>query len=339
MSDPRFDVLGIGNAIVDIIARTDDDFLAAENLAKGSMNLIDADRAETLYATMGPATEASGGSAGNTVAGIGSLGGRGAFFGKVADDQLGQIYVHDMRAQGIHFETPLLTNGIATARSMILVTPDGERTMNTFLGACVELGPEDIDESVVAQSAITYFEGYLWDPPRAKDAFLKAADIAHRNGRKVSITLSDSFCVDRWREEFLGLIQDRTIDILFANEHELKALYQTSDFETAVELVRADCPLSAVTRSELGCLVVTRDGTEQVNAHPVNDVVDTTGAGDLFASGFLYGLARNYSMRESAELGALSAAEVISHIGPRPQARLSDLAQQSGYLSVGSIQP
>ena len=332
----QFDCLTIGNAIVDIIAPSDDAFLRDHAIIKGAMNLIDAERAEALYDAMGPATEASGGSAGNTAAGLASFGGRAAYFGKVADDQLGSIFAHDIRAVGAHFEVPPLPRGGApTARSMIFVTPDGERSMNTYLGACVEFGPEDVDETVVAESQVTYFEGYLWDPPRAKDAIRLCARIAHETnsdgmGRKVAMTLSDTFCVDRWRPEFLELMRSRTVDIVFANEAEAKALYQTSDLDTAISALRDDCELAAVTRSEHGSIVVSKSGNVAVPAFPVDKVVDTTGAGDLYASGFLYGLTRGREAADCARLGALAAAEVIAHIGPRPQVALKDLAEQAG---------
>nr|WP_306264275.1 adenosine kinase [Pararhizobium sp. IMCC3301] len=331
----RFDhhVLGIGNAIVDVLSLTDDAFLVSEGLAKGSMNLIDTERAEALYAAMGAATEASGGSAGNTVAAIGSLGGQGAFFGKVCDDTLGRFYRHDMRAMGMTFDTaPLPPDATPTARSMILITPDGERTMNTYLGACVELGPDDIDEKIVAGSAIAYFEGYLWDPPMAKDAFRKAADISHAHGRKVSITLSDSFCVDRWRDEFLSLIKDGSVDILLANDAEIKALYQTADLDTALRAIQVDCPLTAVTHSEKGCHVISSDGIVPVPTTPVERLIDTTGAGDMFAAGFLYGHALGLPNEAAAAIGNLAAGEVLGHIGPRPQRNLHQLAQQAGLL-------
>ncbi len=326
----QFDVLSIGNAIVDILARSDDDFLVQEGLAKGSMNLIDAERAETLYSAMGPAIEASGGSAGNTAAGIASLGGRSAYAGKIADDALGTVYRHDMTAQGVHFRTAPLLDGAPTARSMILITPDGERTMNTYLGACVELGPEDIDDDVAASSAVIYFEGYLWDPPRAKNALRKAADIAHANGRRMAITLSDSFCVDRWRSEFLDLIRSGTVDIVFANEHEVRALYQTADFDTAITALRADAALGIVTMSEHGSMVVEGETTSTVGARPVEQIADLTGAGDLFAAGFLYGLTHDLPHAVSQDLGALAAARSIEQIGPRPQVNLADDARQAG---------
>jgi sugar/nucleoside kinase (ribokinase family) len=326
----RFDVLNIGNAIVDIIAHAEDDFLVRENIIKGAMNLIDTARAEHLYSVMGPASEQSGGSAGNTAAGIASLGGRAAYFGKVSDDHLGTVYTHDMRAIGVHYETEKLHGEPPTARSMIFVTPDGERSMNTYLGSCVELGPEDIDEEIVASSQITYFEGYLWDPPRAKEAIRKAADIAHANGRRMSMTLSDPFCVDRYRDEFLDLMRSGTVDLVFANEHELISLYQTSSFDEAVKAVREDCEVTAVTRSEKGSVVVTRERTETVHAHPIERLVDTTGAGDLYAAGFLFGLTNGRSLEDCARIGGMAAAEVIQHIGPRPQVSLRDMLAQEG---------
>ena len=314
----RFDVLNIGNAIVDIIAHAEDDFLVRENIIKGAMNLIDTERAEHLYSVMGPASEQSGGSAGNTAAGIASLGGRAAYFGKVSDDHLGTVYTHDMRAIGVHYETAKLPGEPPTARSMIFVTPDGERSMNTYLGSCVELGPEDIDEEIVASSQITYFEGYLWDPPRAKEAIRKAADIAHANGRRMSMTLSDPFCVDRYRDEFLDLMRSGTVDLVFANEHELVSLYQTSSFDEAVKAVREDCEVTAVTRSEKGSVVVTRERTETVHAHPIEKLVDTTGAGDAFVGALAVGLARGESVREAALLATRVAAASVRQLGAQP---------------------
>ncbi|MEP1207150.1 MAG: adenosine kinase [Rhizobiaceae bacterium] len=330
MTKTEFDVLTVGNAIVDIIARADDDFLVRENIIKASMNLIDAERAEHLYAAMGPAIEASGGSAGNTAAGIASLGGSAAYFGKVADDQLGEIFAHDIRAIGVHFETKPLKAPPPTARSMIFVTPDGERSMNTYLGACVELSPEDVDADVVASSKVTYFEGYLWDPPRAKEAIRLAAKIAHDHDRQVAITLSDPFCVDRYRGEFLDLMRSGTVDIVFANETELKSLYETSDLDTAMRLVKDDVTLTVVTRGEDGSIVISGDERVEVAAHPIEVLEDTTGAGDLYASGFLFGLTNGRSLRDCALIGGLAAAEVIQHVGPRPQVELADLLAQSG---------
>lgn len=331
MPQTTHDVLNIGNAIVDIMAHADDDLLVSQNLIKGSMRLIDASEADRLYDLMGPAIETSGGCAGNTAAGIASFGGKAAFIGKVAEDQFGKLYNHDMSAIGVDFDTSPLNSGAPTARSMILVTPDGERTMNTYLGACQELTTADIDVKTVEGAAITYLEGYLWDPPQAKDAFRRAAEIAHGAGRRVSLTLSDSFCVDRFRDEFLGLIRDGTIDILLANESEVRALYQSSDFETGVRALQSDCRIAAVTMGAEGAMVVSNDGIERVSATPVETVVDTTGAGDLFASGFLFGLARDMRLADAARLGTIAAAEVIGHIGARPAASLADAARQVGF--------
>ncbi len=331
MAEPAFDVLGIGNAIVDVMARVDDDFVVAERLAKGTMHLIDGERAETLHRAIPDAIERSGGSAGNTAAGVASLGGRAAFIGKVADDPLGHLYRSDMHATGVAFETAPLPHGAPTARSMILITPDGERTMNTYLGACQMLTPDDIDAATVSAAAITYLEGYLWDPPLAKEAFRRAAAIAHAAERKVSLTLSDAFCVDRFRAEFLDLIRGGTIDILFANDLELKSLYTTSSLEAAVAAIKDDCALTAVTVGGDGALVVTAAGVEAVAATPVDEVVDLTGAGDLFASGFLYGVARGFTLADSARLGTMAAAEVIAHIGPRPAEPLAALATRAGF--------
>ena len=330
MTQARFDVLTIGNAIVDVIARAEDDFLVAQGLAKGSMRLIDAAEAERLYGLMSQTMEISGGCAGNTAAGVASFGARAAFIGKVADDHLGKVFRHDIGAVGVSFVTPSLAAGAPTARSMILVTPDGERTMNTFLGACQHLTPDDIDADVVGSARITYLEGYLWDPPAAKEAFRRAAAIAHAAGRKVAITLSDSFCVDRYRPEFLELMRTGTIDIVFANEAEAKALYQTADFDSAVAALKQDAQLAAVTLGEKGSLVLTRELTRHVSVAPVETLVDTTGAGDLYAAGFLAGLSRGADLDTCAALGGLAAGEIITHYGARPQTSLKQLAEQSG---------
>ncbi|MFB2553078.1 adenosine kinase [Ensifer soli] len=327
-----FDVLTIGNAIVDIIARCDDAFLSSNGIIKSAMNLIDAERAELLYSRMGPAVEASGGSAGNTAAGVASLGGRAAYFGKVSNDQLGAIFDHDIKAQGVHFATRPLDGVPPTARSMIFVTPDGERSMNTYLGACVELGPEDVEPDVVAAAKVTYFEGYLWDPPRAKDAIRDAARIAHANGREVAMTLSDSFCVHRYREEFLDLMRSGTVDIVFANRSELLALYETEDFEAALGRIAGDCRLAAVTMSEDGSIVVRGADRVPVDAIPVARVVDTTGAGDLYAAGFLFGYTSGRSLADCGRLGSLAAGIVIEQIGPRPMQSLKDAARAAGLL-------
>jgi adenosine kinase len=330
MTAPRYDVLGIGNAIVDVIARTEDDFLVAHGMHKGTMALIDQARAEKIYQAMGPAVESSGGSAANTIVGVASFGGRAAFVGKVKDDELGRAFAHDIRAARVAFDSKPAGDGPSTARCYIMVTPDGERTMNTFLGAAQDLKPADIDEAKVASAALIYLEGYLWDPPQAKEAFVKAAAIAHKAGRRVALTLSDAFCVDRYRAEFLALIRKGTVDIVFANEHELHSLYETADFDTAVKALRGDAKLAVVTRSEKGCVVVTRKTVEAVQAMPIDRVVDVTGAGDLFAAGFLVGLARGKDHRTAARLGALAAAEVIQHIGARPAVSLKALAAENG---------
>ncbi|WP_319412249.1 adenosine kinase [uncultured Cohaesibacter sp.] len=332
MTAPRFDVLGIGNAIVDVLARVEDDFLVEEGLHKGSMNLIDTERAEYLYAKMGAGIESSGGSAGNTIFGFTSLGGKAAYFGKVANDQLGEIFAHDMRSLGAHFETRPLAGGNPTARCMVLISPDGERTMNTYLGACSELTEQDIDEAVVRESGILYMEGYLWDKENAKNAFRKAARVAHEAGRKVSITLSDSFCVDRFREEFLELIQSGQVDIVFANESEVKALYQTSDRATALNALRRDTSLSAVTLGGEGSVAISGNQTHHVAACSVRELVDTTGAGDLYAAGFLFGLAQDMHLEKCAMLGNFCASEVIQHVGPRPEHDLRHAAEQGQLL-------
>lgn len=330
MSEPTYDVLTIGNAIADIIAHAEDDFLVKEDITKGAMNLIDTERAEHLYKVMGPAIIASGGSAGNTAAGVASLGGKAAYFGKVSDDELGAAFTHDMRAIGVAYDTKMLDGTPPTARSIIFTTPDGERSMNTYLGACVELSPEDIEEDKVVAAQITYFEGYLWDPPKAKDAIRLAAEIAHKNGRQVAMTLSDSFCVDRYRDEFLELMRSGTVDIVFANEAELKSLYQTSSYESGLDAIREDCKLAAVTRSEKGSTVVTRKNTTHVEASPIENLVDSNGAGDAYAAGFLWGLTHTRDLKTCAKIGGLVASEVIQHMGPRAQVNLKELLEQSG---------
>jgi sugar/nucleoside kinase (ribokinase family) len=330
MVSARYDVLGIGNAIVDVIARAEEDFLLRHGMRKGTMALIDEARAQAIYDAMGPAVETSGGSAANTTVGLASLGARAAFVGKIKDDPLGRAFAHDIRAAGVTFGSAPAAAGPSTGRCYVLVTPDGERTMNTYLGAAQDLHPSDIDAEAIAASAIIYLEGYLWDPKNAKDAFLKAAKIAHDADRKVALSLSDAFCVDRWRDEFLQLMRSRTVDLIFANEAELHSLYQSSDFDAAVRALRADIDIAVVTRSEKGCLVIGPDGNEAVPAYPIERVVDTTGAGDLFAAGFLYGLARGADDRICGRLGALAAAEVIQHLGARPQTSLKDLARENG---------
>ncbi len=333
MAEPKYDVLTIGNAIVDVLAHAEEDFLVREGLVKGSMRLIDGAEADRLYDHMGTAQLISGGCAGNTAAGVASFGGRAAFIGKVADDELGHFFRHDMHALGIAFPTAPVTDGTPTARSMILITPDGERTMNTFLAACQELTPADIDTATVESAAITYLEGYLWDPPKAKEAFRIAARIAHGAGRRVAITLSDSFCVDRFRDEFIELMRTGAVDIVFANRHEVLSLYQTSDFETAVECLERDVPLAVVTMSEEGSMAINGGKRVGIPAARLEQLVDLTGAGDQYAAGFLYGLSRGFPHEVCGRLGSLAAAEVIEHVGARPVASLRQLAGQAGLAA------
>lgn len=331
MASPTIDVVGIGNAIVDVLTQADDAFLERHGLVKGTMALIDAARAETLYAEMGAGLEMSGGSAANTMAGIASLGGAGAYIGKVRDDQLGQVFAHDIRAIGVRYETPPLTTGPATARCLILVTPDAQRTMNTFLGAGAALAPADVDAGLVASARVTYLEGYLFDPPGAKEAFRAAARVAHEAGRKVSLTLSDPFCVDRHRADFRDLVAHH-VDILFANQAEICSLYDTDDFDAAARAVRGQCEVAVLTRSERGSLVIAGERTHPIDAVPVARVVDTTGAGDLYAAGFLFGLTHGRDLATCGRLGSLCAAEVISHYGARPEASLKQLAVKAGLF-------
>ena len=325
------DVVGIGNAIVDVIAHADEGFLAEEALVKGTMTLIDAARADSLYARMGSAVESSGGSAGNTMAGIASLGGEGGYIGKVRDDLLGQVFRHDIKAIGVRFDTPAATEGPGTARCLICVTPDGQRTMATYLGACVELGPDDLDLELVAAAQVTYLEGYLFDPPRAQEAFRAAAAIAHAAGRKVALSLSDPFCVERHRAAFRDLVSGE-IDILFANEAEICSLYETSDFDAAAKAVRDHVEIAALTRSAAGSVIVAGGETHAIAAARVARVVDTTGAGDLYASGFLFGLTRGLPLPVWGRLGSLCAAEIISHVGARPEAVLKNLVPAAGLI-------
>lgn len=332
MSAARYDVIGIGNAIVDVLSYSDEDFLKRHKMPKGSMSLIDENRANAIYDSMGPVIEVSGGSAANTIAGVAALGGKAAFIGKVKDDELGQVFARDIRASGVAYNTPLAADGPSTARCYILVTPDGQRTMNTYLGAAQELMPSDVTEEEVGAASVLYLEGYLWDPKNAKEAFVKAAKLAHGAGRTVALTLSDAFCVDRYRKEFLQLARNGTVDLLFANEAELKSLYESSDFDSALTALRKDAKMAVVTRSEKGATVISGDKTDSVPAFPVERVVDTTGAGDLFAAGFLYGFARGFPHEQSARLGAMAAAEVISHLGARPARKLIDLVNEHGLL-------
>ncbi|MEO6835251.1 MAG: adenosine kinase [Candidatus Tumulicola sp.] len=322
------DVVGVGNAIVDVIAPADDDFLVKHGMSKGSMTLIDEPRAEAIYAAMGAAVITSGGSAGNTVAGVAALGGKTGFIGKVRDDGLGAEYRHDITAAGAVFPTPPATDGPATARCLILVTPDSQRTMNTFLGACANLGPDDIDIGLVRSARITYLEGYLYDAPSAQNAFHKAAEIAHAADRKVALTLSDPFCVNRHRSAFLRLVNHH-VDVLFANAAEIAALFETENVEAAVARLRTLTELAVVTRGPAGSVIVTKDDAIEISAAPVANVVDTTGAGDLYAAGFLFGLTQGALPNECGRLGSLAAAEIISHFGARPQSDLRALVAES----------
>ncbi|MCW2284427.1 adenosine kinase [Rhodoblastus acidophilus] len=328
----NFDVLALGNAIVDVLAPVDDDFIVAQGLRKGGMQLIDEAQALALYDAMGATTIVSGGSAANTVAGLASFGAKAAFVGKVRDDEAGHAFTHDIKAVGVHFSTPAATDGPSTARCLVLVTPDGQRTMNTFLGACQNLTVADLDPAAIKAAQVLYLEGYLWDPPHAKEAFVEAAKISHAAGRQVALTLSDTFCVDRYRDEFLGLIRDGVVDIVFANESELHALFQTADFDVALAALRNEKVLAAVTRSEKGAAILRAGEVVSVPAAPIEKLVDTTGAGDLFAAGFLAGYTRGKPLDHCARLGALAAAEIIQHYGARPEVSLSGLADQSGYV-------
>lgn len=329
MTETRFDVLGVGNAIVDVLARVDDGFVDTHGLAKDAMLLIDEERAEALYAAMPPGQEISGGSAANTLAGVASLGARGAYIGKVAEDQLGEVFAHDLRAAGVHYDTMPLFGGPATARCLIAVPPDARRAMNTFLGASALIDEDDIEPELVKASTVTFLEGYLFDRPEAKTAFVRAAEIAQASDRRVALTLSDIFCVERHRASFRHLVKNH-IDVLFANEAELKSLYETDDFDAALAAVRAETRVAAVTRSEKGAVILSGDIEARVPAQHVETVVDTTGAGDLFAAGFLSAYARGMSLEECGRLGVIAASEIISHMGARPQTDLKTLAGEQG---------
>lgn len=328
MTDRRYDVLAIGNALVDVLAHADLDTIARLGLVKDAMTLIDEARAETLYGAMPPGIESSGGSAANTAAALAALGGRGAYIGKVRDDQLGQVFRHDIRALGVAFDTPANPEGPSTGRCLVFVTPDAHRTMQTYLGAAVTLTPDDIDLATVAAAKVTYLEGYLWDPPSAKRAFLKAARVAAEAGAEVSLTLSDAFCVDRHRDSFLDLVRNH-VDILFANEHEIVSLYQAASFAEALVEVRKDCKIAVLTRSEKGSVVAAGPVVHEVAAEPVVAVRDTTGAGDAYAAGFLFGYTRGMDIAKAARVGGIAAAEVISHMGPRPEADLARLVRDA----------
>jgi len=332
MSAPKLGVVAVGNALVDVIAQTSDKFIDQQvkqyDMEKGAMTLIEESRAVELYAQMPEGTETSGGSAANTMAGFASFGGKGAFIGKVAEDILGKTFQDEIKSIDVKFETQPLIMGAKTGRCLILVTPDGQRTMNTFLGASVELSPDDIDENLIANAQVTYLEGYLYDRSEAKKAFIAAAEAAHKSGHRVALTLSDPFCVDRHRKDFLDLVENH-VDILFANEDEVKSLYQKDDFEEAKAAIKDKCEIVALTRGPKGCVIISDDAEITLPAPAVDKVIDTTGAGDQFAAGFLYGFTEGMSLKEAAKLGSIAAGEVISHIGPRPLVNLADLCKQA----------
>lgn len=324
MSNLDFDVIGIGNAIVDVLSHSDDGFIKDQGLTKGGMALIDSNQADKLYEQMGPGVECSGGSAANTIACLASLGAKGAFIGKVKDDGLGKIFAHDIKSAGVDFATPLAADGPSTARCLILVTDDAQRTMNTFLGACVNLSSADIDADYIARGAVTYLEGYLWDPDAAKEAFLKASVAAHKADRRVALSLSDAFCVDRHRDSFQDLVKNH-VDILFANEDEIKSLYQVDTFDAALQCVRDQCSVAALTRGEKGSVIIAGNEIHVVDCEPVEHVVDTTGAGDAYAAGFLFGYTKEFDIGTCARLGSICSAEIISHYGARPEVSLAEL--------------
>ncbi|MCU0260699.1 MAG: adenosine kinase [Ilumatobacteraceae bacterium] len=322
--DTRFDVVGIGNALVDVIAHADDGFLDEHGLVKGSMTLVETERAVQLYRALGSAVEMSGGSAANTMCGVASFGGRAAYVGKVSDDDLGDVFGHDLRAVGVTFRPGGPADGVPTGRCIIVVTPDAQRTMNTYLGVSSLLCVPDVDEATIAAGQVLYMEGYLFDRDDAKDAFRHAAAVAHASGRRVSLTLSDSFCVDRHRDDFRDLVADE-VDLLFGNEAELLSLYETESFDEAIRQLRGHCPMAVVTAGAHGSYVITHDEVLHVPVEPVERVIDTTGAGDLYAAGFLYGLTHGRDLRTCGRLGSIAAAEVISHVGPRPLVELKEL--------------
>lgn len=326
MTAADFDVVGIGNALVDVISSVDDDFIAGHDFPRGATTMVELDRAEAVYADLPPAQEISGGSCANTIAGLASFGASVAFIGRVRDDQLGKVYTHDLRSLGVHFDVSPVTSGPATGRCLVMVTPDAQRTQCTYLGASTFIGPEDVDPDVVARAQVTYLEGYLWDQPPAKDAIRKAAAAARDAGRPVALTLSDPFCVERHRSEFRALVEHE-IDVLFANETEICSLYEVDDFDAALQRVRRHCQIAALTRSERGSVVVAGHEVHVIDAHPVDRVVDTTGAGDQYAAGFLYGLTCGLDLGTCGRLGSAAAAEIISHFGARPLVSLADLAK------------
>jgi sugar/nucleoside kinase (ribokinase family) len=330
MSVKRVEVLGLGNSLVDLLAHADDSYLVAQDMAKGAMTLIDEDRAEALYAARVEPRVISGGSAANTIVGAASFGASAAYIGKVKHDPLGESFIADIRSMGVTFDTKPAEHGPATGRCFVYVTPDGERTMNTYLGASTYLAPPDVDEALVRGAKVVYLEGYMWDRPDAKAAFQKAGKLARESGARVALTLSDSFCVDRFRGEFIDLMRSGTVDTLFANTDEILSLYETPHFDEALDALRAEKALGVVTRSAKGCIVVEGDKTWEAPAFPIHKLVDTTGAGDMFAAGFLVGLARGVDMVTCGRLGALAAAEIIQHLGARPEVSLGALAKEKG---------
>jgi sugar/nucleoside kinase (ribokinase family) len=327
MNDADFDVLGIGNALIDVIASVDDTFIDAHDFPRGATTMVDLERSEAVYADLPPAQEISGGSCANTIAGLASFGATVAFVGRVRDDQLGKVYTHDLRSLGIHFDVPPATSGPATGRCLVMVTPDAHRTQCTYLGASTFIGPEDVDADLVGRAQVTYLEGYLWDQPPAKDAIRKAAAAARGAGRQVALTLSDPFCVDRHREEFRALVADE-IDVLFANEAEICSLYEVDHFDAALQRLRHHCRVGALTRSERGSVVMAGEEVHVIDAEPVDRLVDTTGAGDQYAAGFLHGLTHGHDLATCGRLGSIAAAEVISHYGARPAVSLAEVAER-----------
>lgn len=328
MDDANLDVVGIGNAIVDVIAHAEDSFLIEKALNRGAMTLIDAERAKTLYGAMSARFEVSGGSAANSMVGVALMGGRAGYIGKVSGDTLGDVFRQNMASAGVSFESSPSVTGSSTARCLIFVTEDAQRTMNTYLGACVELSPEDIDEALIAAAKVTYLEGYLWDPPAAKEAFLKAQGVAKANGRRVSLSLSDPFCVERHREELRDFVE-KYVDILFANQDEILSLYEINDFDSALQRITKHCEIVALTRGARGSVVAGYGEVHVVDAAPVAQVTDTTGAGDLYAAGFLYGFTHDFDLARCGRLGAMAAGEIISHYGAKPETKISQFVENS----------